>query len=135
MNFFVDTSALFAILDADDRNHLSAKEVWTHLLTRRADLISTNYVLVETFALVQRRLGMDAVKTLHQDIVPVLQIEWVNAVRHSAAMNEWLTVSHRQLSLVDWVSFLTMQRLNIKTAFAFDDDFEMQGFECIPVEK
>ena len=132
MSLLVDTSALYAILDADDLNHASARKTWISLLNENEDLISTNYILVETFALVQRRLGMDAVRTFHQDIAPVLQIEWLNAVQHAEALNQLLVASNRQLSLVDWSSFLAMRRRRIKTAFAFDSDFGAQGFECIP---
>jgi predicted nucleic acid-binding protein len=132
MSLLVDTSALYAILDADDSNHISAKETWISLLNKNEDLISTNYILVETFALVQRRLGIDAVKTFYQDVVPVLQIEWVSPAQHLAAINQLLATGHRQISLVDWVSFIIMRGLGIQTAFAYDSDFEAQGFECIP---
>ena len=75
MNIFVDTSALLAILDADDQNHIQARMLWTEALEQDTDLICTNYVLLETFALVQRRLGIQAVHVLDQDVVPVLSIE------------------------------------------------------------
>ena len=134
MMVFVDTSALFAILDADDLNHVHAKDTWARLLTDEEELVSTNYVLVETFALVQRRLGMEAVKTLQADIVPVLKVEWIDAFKHSSAINNLLAAGNRQVSLVDWISFGIMQRLGIQTAFAFDQDFKTQGFACIPSE-
>jgi uncharacterized protein len=49
MSIFVETSALFAILDADDLNHSQAKELWSRLLAREEALVSTNNVLVEPF--------------------------------------------------------------------------------------
>lgn len=134
MSIFVDTSALYAILDADDLNHNSAKETWARLMADNENLVSTNYALVETFALAQRRLGMDAVKALDHEIVPVLQIEWIDSTQHAIALKKLLVTSHRQLSLVDWVSFVTMQRLKLDTAFAYDDDFAVQGFVHIPAE-
>ncbi len=45
MSVFVDTSALLAVLDADDQFHTRAHTVWTDLIGRAEDLISTNYVL------------------------------------------------------------------------------------------
>lgn len=115
MSIFVDTSALFAILDADDLNHSRAKELWSRLLANEEDLVSTNYVLVETFALVQRRLGMEALQTVHQEVVPILSIEWIDASLHALAIDRMLAAFNRQISLVDWISFGTMQRLHIKT--------------------
>jgi uncharacterized protein len=134
MSIFVDSSALFVILDADDLNYPRAKELWSRLLADEEALVSTNYVLVETFALVQRRLGMEALQTLHQEVVPVLSILWIDASLHALASDRLLAAFNRQISLVDWISFGAMQRLRIKMAFAFDHDFRTQGFEIVPSE-
>jgi predicted nucleic acid-binding protein len=132
MNVFVDTSALLAVLDADDQNHASAKMSWESLISNGTDLVCTNYVLVETFALVQNRLGIEAVRTLQEDIVPLLQIEWIDPQSHNRGVAALLTAARRQLSLVDCASFDTMRRLGITTAFAFDRHFAEQGFSHIP---
>ena len=86
MSVFVDTSALFAILDADDENHELAGRTWADLVSQGVDLICTNYVLLEGFALVQRRLGMEAIRTLQEDIIPMLRVEWVTDVRHASGV-------------------------------------------------
>jgi len=132
MTVFIDTSALFAVLDADDQNHERAKRVWVKLLTQDAEIVCTNYILVETFALVQHRLGMEAVRVLQEDVVPVLSVEWVDETCHHASVMALLIAARRQLSLVDCVSFYTMRRLGIKTAFTLDRHFAEQGFECLP---
>ena len=67
---FVDTSALYAVLDRDDQNHPLAKSTWGTLLQEDEALIVTNYVVVETTALVQHRLGMAAVRVLCGDVLP-----------------------------------------------------------------
>ena len=132
MSVFVDTSAFFAVLDADDGNHDAARQVWEDLLTQEAVSVCSNYVLVETLALVQRRLGLPAVRTFQEDIVPVLKVEWVDETIHQVGIASVLAAARRGLSLVDCVSFEIMRRLGIKTAFAFGHHFEEQGFECLP---
>jgi predicted nucleic acid-binding protein len=132
MSVFVDTSAFFAVLDADDGNHDAARQVWEDLLAQEAVLICSNYVLVETLALVQRRLGIPAVRTFQEDIVPVLKVEWVDETIHQVGIASVLAAARRGLSLVDCVSFEIMRRLGIKTAFVFDHHFDEQGFECLP---
>lgn len=132
MTVFVDTSAFYAILDADDQNHEQARRAWNDLVTQEADLVCTNYVLVETFALVQHRLGIEAVRALQEDILPVLRVEWVDESVHEASTAALLIAARRQLSLVDCTSFETMRRLGIKTAFTFDRHFAEQGFDNIP---
>ena len=129
MSVFLDTSALFAVLDADDRYHAGADEVWRELIAGTEDLVSTNYVLVETFALIQRRLGMEAVRSLEEDILPLVRVIWIGESDHRSAVAAFLTAGRRELSLVDCVSFLVMRRQDIRVAFAFDQDFQAQGFE------
>ena len=132
MKAFIDTSAFLAILDADDRNHRRAKTTWIDMISSDAILFCSNYVLVETFALVQHRLGMEAVRTFNDDILPLINVEWVDEATHRAGINALLVASRKRLSLVDCVSFETIRRLGIKTVFAFDAHFEEQGFRCIP---
>ena len=66
MRIFVDTSAFFALLDRDDANHKKAKGAWNNVLNSENILVTTNYILVESFALIQHRLGMEAVRGLHR---------------------------------------------------------------------
>lgn len=131
MSVFVDTSALLAVLDADDLHHAKAGEVWRNLVSRGDDLVCTSYVLVETFALVQNRLGIEAVRSLEEDILPLVRISWVTEAEHRAGVAALLTAGRRQLSLVDCVSFVIMRQFKIKSAFAFDSDFDDQGFETL----
>jgi predicted nucleic acid-binding protein len=57
MTVFIDTSAFFAVLDRDDANHLKAREQWRGILAHDQVMVTTNYVLVETFALLGTGLG------------------------------------------------------------------------------
>ncbi|HBQ29254.1 MAG TPA: VapC toxin family PIN domain ribonuclease [Desulfotomaculum sp.] len=131
MDVYVDTSAFLAVLDADDKNHEQAKKVWKELLTSEVSLICSSYVLVETYALVQNRLGIEATRVFHEDIYHLLQIEWVEKSLHMYGINSVLIANRRSLSLVDCVSFVIMRKMGIKKVFTFDTHFVEQGFECI----
>jgi predicted nucleic acid-binding protein len=132
MIVFVDTSAFYAVLDSDDANHPAAKEVWTALLREPATLLTTNYVLVETAALLQRRIGVAAARTFHEDVAPLLQVHWISAEGHRAGMEAMLAAARKKLSLVDCVSFQTMRQYGVRTAFCFDAHFGEQGFVLKP---
>jgi len=132
MTIFVDTSALLAVLDSDDQNHASAKEAWEVMISKEENLLCTNYILVETFALVQNRLGMEAVRTLNDDILPIVSVEWLDAQGHHSSVSALIVAGRRRLSLVDCASFETMRRLGLSAVFAFDPDFKEQGFELLP---
>lgn len=129
---FIDTSAFLALLDADDAGHQTAKGTWIQLLQSDTLLVTSNYILVETFALVQNRLGTRAVKVFQQDIVPLLSIRWVESPDHSAAVSALLAAGRKHLSLVDCSSFELMRSGGIRSAFTLDRHFREQGFECLP---
>jgi len=128
---FVDTSAFYAVLDRDDANHAKARETWLRLL-KQDRLMTSNYVLVETAALLQHRLGLGALRAFTSDILPLLQVDWVNEQRHRAALEAVLAAGRKKLSLVDCVSFQTMRECGVRSSFCFDAHFREQGFEAIP---
>lgn len=132
MSVFVDTSAFLAVIDADELHHSPAKAAWNELIANDEPLVCTNYVLIETFALLQSRLGLKAARLFQEDIVPVLAIDWVDDLGHAAGTTAWLTAGRGKLSLVDCVSFESMRRLGIKSAFTLDRHFKEQGFACLP---
>lgn len=126
---FVDTSALYALLAADDANHAAATHTFAALVEE--ELVSHSYVVLESAALVQKRLGMEATRTLLDDLVPSFDVEWVDEALHRAARTALLTAGRRDISLVDWTSFEQMRQRGIPNAFAYDRHFAAQGFELI----
>lgn len=132
MTVFVDTSALYALLDRNDRFHEDARVTWTELLSDATALMTSNYVLVETFALVQRRLGMEAVRGCADRLLPVVETVWIADDDHETALGALLAADRRDLSLVDCASFSVMRRSGIRRVFAFDPHFAEQGFELVP---
>jgi predicted nucleic acid-binding protein len=126
---FVDTSAFVALLDVSDQQHAAAERIWQQLLDSGNELVCNNYVLVETYALIQRRYGMDILRTFHENAIPLLTVAWLSPEEHEAIVAALLTANRRGLSLVDCASMETMRRLGIRTIFAFDPHFTELGFE------
>lgn len=131
MTVFVDTSAFLAVLDEHDPAHTRARATWEKLIDGHEALVTTNYVLVETYALTQSRLGLDATRAFTDDVVPLLRVYWITEADHRAAVAALLAANRRQLSLVDCASFVLMRQLHLRAAFAFDSDFTAQGFEAL----
>ncbi len=132
MRTFVDTSALYALLDEDDRQHRSAAG-WLSGAGRDPEtiLLTHNYVVVETAALVQRRLGRRATRTLFDAFIPALSVFFVDETLHQRALSAHLAGSG-ELSLVDRTSFELIRTLAIYQAFAFDSHFQHEGFRTVP---
>lgn len=131
MTTFVDTSAFYALLDADDQNHVRARSVWPRLLEQAGRLFCSNYVVVETIALLQHRLGLEAVRAFVEELLPVVQVEWVQHADHVAALSLLLSTGRRQVSFVDCTSFVVVRRLGIQEVFCYDAHFVQFGFRVI----
>jgi len=128
MSVFVDTSGILSVLDADDAGHGATFPSWRTAIEEGEGLVSTNYVTVETAALVQRRLGMEAMRTFVDEILPMIDTVWVTEADHHAGLSALLAAGRRRLSLVDCVSFVVMRRLGIRDYLGLDTHFAEQGF-------
>jgi predicted nucleic acid-binding protein len=120
------------VLDRDDTNHDAAAEARHQLLNESAILVTHNYILIEASALAQRRLGLGALRAIHEDVVPILQIEWVTREQHRVATEMALAASRKKLSVVDCVSFIVMRDNGVSEAFCFDRHFREHGFRTLP---
>lgn len=128
MIIFVDTSALYAALNAGDEHHPASKETWNRLLDGDDLLLTSNYVLLETISLIGRRMGPAAVRDFQAAFASLPEVVWVGEALHQRAVAALLTAGLRDLSLVDCVSFELMRELGLDTAFAYDHHFDQQGF-------
>ena len=88
----------------------------------------TDWVRLECWSLIQRRLGLEAVADFHQIILKLCQIDTVDENRFELLSRQVLLSRRRNLSLVDLSSFDSMHLHGIKQAIAFDQHFTEQGF-------
>jgi len=95
-------------------------------------LFSSNYVILETSALLQHRFGTDALRMFESDILPVIDIVWVDETIHKQGMSALLVANRRNLSLVDCTSFEIIRQFGMDEVFTFDHHFNEQGFKVIP---
>ena len=129
MTTFIDTSALYALLDEDDVNHRQASDGLRAL--RGRPLVTHGYVIVETLALVGRRLPWPATKRLIDVFLPLIDVSTVDDELHRSAATAYREAGSAVVSFVDRTSFAFMRAQGIDRAFAFDDDFARQGFELV----
>ena len=127
---FVDTSALLALLVPTDVAHSRAKRAFGRLKEDETPLVPCSYSLVETYALVGRRLGRAAVAAFRHDFAPLLDVIWVGVDEHERGL-DLLQASRSALSLVDAVSFVTARDRQIQRVFAFDPHFTDAGFTAV----
>jgi predicted nucleic acid-binding protein len=105
--------------------------LWTFLLDKNASFKTTNYIIIEAFALLQNRLGFEAANLFSNNVLGLVDILWVDESRHNLAYELWLGMGRKKLSLVDCVSFITMRHYKLENVFGFDRHFDQQGFKIL----
>ena len=128
---FIDTSAFYALMDRSDAFHQSAGRIWPRLLDKGYDLRTSNYVIVETLALLQNRLGFEAAHLWSRDVLGIVGTIWIDEALHKLAFEIWMSLGRRKLSLVDCASFVAMRNDKVAEVFAFDKHFTENGFDVL----
>ena len=127
---FTDTSAFYALMDRSDQHHEQARDHFGMLLENEYELTTSNYVVVETTALLQNRLGFGAADLWYRDILGIVDVLWIEPLSHELAFELWLSLGRRKLSLVDCTSFIVMRQHKIGSVYGFDRHFKEHGFSA-----
>ncbi|MCE2977892.1 MAG: type II toxin-antitoxin system VapC family toxin [Pseudanabaena sp.] len=129
----IDTSAWAAISDNKDRHHASALN-FIKKINGKYKLITTNYVLDETYTLLLMNAGYQTTIAFKQriDIMvasQVLEIVWID---DAIANRSWQIFTKfnvdKEWSFTDCTSYAVMKQLNIAEAFILDHHFAQMGF-------
>ena len=123
---FVDTSAWYAIIDKNDQDHAAALGK-IRILDR--PLLTSNYIFDETLTLLKSRLGSPIAiqfgqKLWNQEVSALLRITEEDEEKAWTIFRQY---EDKGFSFTDCTSFALMERLDIKTVFAFDDHFVQYG--------
>jgi len=120
-----DSSAILALLDADDADHQVASGVARQLATNRRPSFITNYIEVETHALLLRKLGRTLAREwLLNGTLPIVR---VLPTEETHAREMIARYSDKDWSLCDAISFAVMERRSVGAAFSFDRHFAQYG--------
>ncbi len=128
---FLDTSAVLALLNDQDRFHGAALTALGKIDADGETLLTHNYAIVEAVALIQRRLGLAAAVTFQLDAQSSFRIHWITEADHQQAVRRWTERATRRLNLVDCMSFIVMEMYGCTTAFTYDSDFGTEGFKQV----
>jgi predicted nucleic acid-binding protein len=84
---FVDTSALYALIDRKDSHHSAMSGLVGRLLHSRRRLVTTDYVVCESVNLANARAGHHVGGRILElvDRSSALRVEWIGSLRFEAA--------------------------------------------------
>jgi predicted nucleic acid-binding protein len=122
---FVDSSIWFAAANRRDRLNRRAKEILSGITAP----FLTDHVLIETWLLLNARLGRSAAERFWGGTRSgVVEVEKVTPADLEAAWSIGEVFSDQAFSIVDRTSFAVMERLGIAQVASFDSDFAVYRF-------
>ena len=132
MSLFVDTSAFYALLVKSEADHSAVRRAFAQAAESGRRMVTTSYVVVESSALLQHRIGLAPVRDLTDRVLPLVETVYVDERRHQRGVDRLFRMDRRNVSLVDAVSFETMEDEGISEVLGLDPDFEAEGFRLLP---
>jgi uncharacterized protein len=133
----VDTGAWYALSDIRERIHGRAIEAFARITRGEfGRVVTTDYILDETFTLLRMRHGIDAVRAF-RDLLSLsnsFQMLRVSDRDFEQALELLLAHEDKLWSFTDCTSFVLMRELQIQDAFAFDQNFVEAGFRVVPAK-
>ena len=126
----LDTSGLFALLDAREPLHLKARSLYGSASRR----VTHGFVLAELVALANAR-GLPAGPILQFTMRLLanakIEIVWPEKLLTSQALALLLARQGRGYPLCDAVSFVLMRASGLSDALTTDSHFNDEGFQCL----
>jgi len=129
MMIFVDPSAFLAIenrLDAHRSRALSLRNAW---LKKGQNLVTSDYVLDESYTIIRLRAGHPVVVQFGETIwnSQLLRTIYVTPEIIEDAWRLFKAYADHDFSFTDCITFSLMERLSIPAAFTFDSHFKEYG--------
>lgn len=120
-----DSSAILALLDADDADHARAATIARQIVTEKRPSFITNYIEVEAHALLLRKLG----RSIAREWLLTGGLSVVRAMpREEQRAKELLArYTDKDWTLCDAVSFAVLDSHRVRRAFTFDHHFRQYG--------
>jgi predicted nucleic acid-binding protein len=100
-------------------------------LEAEATPLVTNYVALETFDVLRRRLGAGSLRLFARELMPAFDVVWVQPADHALALEMLLASGPTPPTLVDCTTFVVARRLGVRQCLALDERFAQQGLEPI----
>lgn len=125
---FVDTSGFYAFLDGSDPFHATAADCFRRAVDERWQLVTTSYVLHESWAVIQARLGWEAIDAWRDQLVHLCQVIWIDEGIHALGEARCRQARERRLSLTDCVTIAVMRHHRINAVIAQDEHLSREGF-------
>jgi predicted nucleic acid-binding protein len=127
---FIDTGAFIARYIQADQHHAQSVRVWKKLERSSSHLLTSNFVLDETFTLLGRWANYTFAAEKAHLIYASSRIEIVRPDEQIEleALELFEKFADQKVSFSDCISFALMKKRKVKQVFTFDEHFSRAGF-------
>ena len=130
----IDTGAFLARYIERDQCHDAATDHWQTLQNDRRQCFTSNFVLDETITLLARRSTYDFAAERARNLFESTLLSILRPDKNDelAALELFQKYADQSASFTDCISFVLMEKQNVKCAFSFDRPFAIAGFDVEP---
>lgn len=134
---FVDTGAWIALTVRRDRSHSAAAAYTRRLAHARIPLLTTNYILLETYTYLRYHEGHQRARQFDGILQKLRQTKrlttaWIAEEVHEQALEIFWKFDDQAFSVTDCTSFIIARDRKIREVFGFDSHFLTMGFVLKP---
>lgn len=120
-----DSSAILALLDADDADHERAVAAVQRIAAEKRPSFITNYIEAEAHALLLRKLG----RTIAREWLLTGGLTVLRVLPNEEQQAKDILIRHtdKDWTLCDAISFAVLDARHVRRAFTFDHHFRQYG--------
>ena len=127
---FIDTSFVIALINQNDQYHRIAQDLSESYIDTR--LVTTDAVLLEIGNALSKKYKNESIKIIEYFTTsPDVEIINLNSSLFNQAFDLYKSYQDKDWSLTDCISFVVMEKLEIRSALTSDKHFEQAGYNFL----
>lgn len=137
MRVFIDSSAWYALLHAEQAEHDAAKDYFLKLLESRARLFSTITEINQAVFLIKRDCGLASAQEFTKVIDEAalttnLHISWLTRRLRRNSLKHFFSFKESEIELRHCIIFEEIRKKKINIIFSFDKRLKIFGVPIMP---
>ncbi|ASJ15629.1 DNA-binding protein [Thermococcus chitonophagus] len=132
---YLDTSAIIALFNSRDENHEKAINYFENAVRSGSIFVLSRPVLAEYLNGLSKHYNKTVAMEHYQALISSKFIHFEKETEEDwerAWEIFFRYLDQKGIDIVDSLSFAIMERLKLRKAFTFDNDFRIHGFDVVP---
>ena len=137
IKIFIDSTAWYALVQADHTQHDAAKEYFQQILDSRAKLYSNIFEITTAISKIKLNCGLSLAtefsKLIDQSVLSTnLNVSWLTRRIHRAALKQFFSIKDSAIEIRHCLIFEEVKKKKINLIFSFDNALKSFGIPLMP---